>query len=898
MTRSAERARALASTKFHAPPSAQQVIDRPRLFELVDAGTRHTLTVVAAPAGTGKTMLVSSWQRSCAYRDRVVWMTLDETDDKFGLFWSGLLEAIRMCPNPPPGLLRSLGPPPMPGPHKDGADFPARLVNAIGRLSEPLLIVMDDFHVITDAGVLAEIDYVLDHAPEQLRLVLCSRVDPPLRLHRLRLAGQLTEIRSSDLAFRADEAEGLLAGHDLSLRADQLAVLVARTEGWAAGLRLAALTLQQTDDPSRVLADLSGEVGVLADYLLSEVLTRLPSQMREFLLRACMVDRICDDLAVALTGNRDSPRLLAGLARGNVFITAAGTRPVWYRWHQLLAELARKELRWEAPQEIPRLHAVAARWFGDRDLPVEALAHAEQAGDWTYAAALVGGSWQRLLAGGELGTVRVLLDRFPEQTVGAEPQLALARAALHIDDGDPVAAEALTDAAERVLGTETISTMTARDRRAIQVTLAVQRLHYERTLGREYGARQEAERLLAELDAAEPGSWMEHAHRARLRIGLGLVGVNDGDIVATEHHMHQAMIAAGDENLRYLRLSAQPWLAVLACRAGNLEGAMQQALEVIDFADRHGWSGSHSLAAAYWALGRVHYFRDELVEARRGLEHASSLVPESEVVTATLIARVRAQVLCALGDVAGARRVLDDANKLGDGWSSPRWLTIMLAVAEADQRISEGELTAARDLLLEPETPDELSEHRARQVVLADVQLRLGAAAQARKVLAPWMMSPPACLVARVEVAALGAATAAQLGDEAAARDSAELALALAAPQQIRRPFLDCPSALAATLASLVELGVPHSDFALDLLERARVTSIPQQAEHHLVEPLSERELEVLRYLRTRLSKAEIASQLFVSENTIRTHVKSIYRKLDASDRQHALTRAHDFKLL
>jgi LuxR family maltose regulon positive regulatory protein len=481
-------------------------------------------------------------------------------------------------------------------------------------------------------------------------------------------------------------------------------------------------------------------------------------------------------------------------------------------------------------------------------------------------------------------------------------QLALARAALLIDDGEPAEAELLTNAAERILAEDGAGDSSPQ-RRTAEVTVTVQRLHYERLLGRRDGARNDADRLLAELESTGSRTWLEQAHRARLQIGLGLHSAYSGDMAETVLHMRQAQAAAEDPELRYLRLFAQSWLALLVARTGDFDEASRQALEVIDFAVRYGWTASHGLATAYWALGRVHYFRDSMADARRCIEEAASLVPRSEFVTASLIARDHALVLGAMGDVAEAREVLEVAYAAGERWPLPSWLRALLVVAEADQRVSEGEPDAAYELLLGAHSLDDLGDYRTRPVALAEVQLRLGQPLEARRTVAPFVLEPSDALPARVAAVVLDAAAAAELGDKNAARAGMELALDLAAPSQLRRPFVDCPAPIGSTLATLSDLGVPHTDFAVDLLERSplernRVASVTSRHGQNLVEPLSERELEVLRYLRTRLSKAEIASQLFVSENTIRTHAKSIYRKLGASDRRHAVSRAHDLKIL
>ena len=372
------RSGGLLTTKLVAPMPRWRPVPRPRLLRLLEAGTRGPLTVLAAPPGAGKTILLASWMMAGRPPGPVAWLTVDHGDDDPVRFWAHVLAALRESGAvPPDGLLAGLGPPP-----PDAAQgFLVELINGLAELPGPVVLVLDDLHEATGPAVMAGLQFLLRHAPPRFRLVVATRTDPPLSLQRLRVAGQLTEIRAAELAFTPAEAGELLAALGVELPDGELETLWRRTEGWVAGLRLAALSLRDHPDPGRFVAEFAGDDHAVAGYLVEEVLARQPPEVQEFLLRTCVTDRLCGGLADALTDRSDGEQMLVLLEHDHAFTTGLGPGRSWYRYHPLFAGLLRAELHHRWPEDIPELHRRAAAWHAANGMVEEAVDHTLAAGD-------------------------------------------------------------------------------------------------------------------------------------------------------------------------------------------------------------------------------------------------------------------------------------------------------------------------------------------------------------------------------------------------------------------------------------------------------------------------------------------------------------------------------------
>ncbi len=371
----------ILTSKITAPDVPAWAVQRPRITELIAEGARWCqLTVVTGPPGAGKTMAVALW--AAAETGPVAWVGLDEFDNGPGTFWSYVVAALCRSGVALPTELRAL---PQGRDHDDESLL--RLTAALAAQDPPVTLVLDDLHLLTDPGVLKGLDFMLRNAGSALRVVVTSRVDPLLPLHRYRLAGQVTEIRASDLAFSITEAGLLLAQHGSTLTADSLESLTQRTEGWAAGLRLAAISLSTHPDPGQFVKELMAEDSPLICYLVDEVLNVQPPQVREVLLSTCLLEHFSADAAAELTGDEQAAGILASLARTNAFAQPIGCG--WYRYHTLFAEMLRLKLRYEHPDRVALLLRRAARWYQRKGMLADAVRQAARAGDWPLAAAMV-----------------------------------------------------------------------------------------------------------------------------------------------------------------------------------------------------------------------------------------------------------------------------------------------------------------------------------------------------------------------------------------------------------------------------------------------------------------------------------------------------------------------------
>jgi LuxR family maltose regulon positive regulatory protein len=877
----------LLASKLAPPLTAPRLVARPRLLALLETGAHGPLTLVAAPAGAGKTTVLGAWTASRRLPGPVAWLSLDSDDNEPARFWSYVLAALRQSGAvPADGALRRLAPRP-------GADEPflPSLVNGLAELPTPVVLVLDDVHELTHAAVLEGLRFLLRYAPPQLRLVLASRADPPLPLQRMLLSGELTQVRAADLAFTVAEVAELLADHQArpGLSDDDLALLQERTEGWAAGLRLVALSLQRERDPHRFVTELAGDNRSIADYLVGEVLDRLPAELRTFLLRTSVVDELNGDLANALTGRPDGEWTLARLERANAFVVALGSRRAWYRYHELFAGLLRYELRRVAPDEVAGLHRRAARWYGAQGLTLRAVEQELTAGDWRHAADLMAERGLGLVLRGEAATLRQLLGRLPVELVQADPELALLAAADRIASDDLDGASAYLQLARQ---RAELLDDGRRDRFAR--TLATCELGLARLAGG-----------LDEVLAAGPRALALTANggadddaRAVTLAALGWAELWTGDLVGAEAHLREGQAVAVQAGLGLLELDCTSQLAVLHALRGELGQARRTGRKSLELAEEHAWSSFAQAAGGHLALAWVHYQWNDLAEASRYLEQAAASLPVPKRPLTLGIAIVRARLQHARGDLAGAlatvrsaRRELSESRPPGSLW---RWLV----VAEAELRVAAGETRQARALLEQLDEGGPLPAGEA--VARARAQLAEGDPDGATETLAPCLAGtgPPGSLSVLVEAYLLDALASDALTDHDRATASLQRALALVEQEGLRRSFLD-GGAPARSLLARYRDRIPTFEACIDELLRASVEPVSAAGAPlpELIEALTDRERVVLRYLPSMMTYEEIASDLYVSLNTVKSHVQSIYRKLGVSGRRAAVLGAHGFHL-
>jgi LuxR family transcriptional regulator, maltose regulon positive regulatory protein len=884
----------LLASKLGAPSMPGRVVARPRLFALLVAGVERPVTLVAAPAGSGKTMLLTSWMSAVSPPGPVAWLSLDHGDNEPVRFWTYVLAALcRSGALPADSGLQTL----IPSPQGDDALLPS-LLHGVEELASPVVLVLDDVHEITEPRVLHGIEFLVRHAPPQLRLVLSTRADPPLPLHRLLVSGRLTQLRAADLAFTVAEVAELLAEYDYGskLSDDDLAVLQARTEGWAAGLRLAAVSMQHQPDLHRFVMELAGDERSLAGYLVSEVLERQPAELRSFLVRTCVVDQLSAELADALTGRDDGERTLARLERANAFVVALGSRRDWYRYHPLFAGLLRYELRRGAPHEVTELRRRAARWYAGHGLPVDAVQQAVTMRDWGYAAELIAEHGFGLALHGQDQGFRDLLDRLPAGVAGHAPELALLTAAERIasDDGAEASLQ-LAREQERML---------ADDRRPrFTLVLAVCRLLRAGRAGdlldEVLAAGREALAAHAQLGAGDDMGGVAAAARAVALSALGSAELWTGELDAAQVHLQAGQAAALGAGLDDVRLDCLSALALLHAVAGRLSLAVRTGEAAVGLAGKHA-GAAPAVAGALLALALVHYQRDDLATAGRYLERASEgagTAPDQPLRAA--IRMMGEQLRHAQADPVGDMADLGAARQDLAGWDPPQLLSRWLATIEAEPHLAAGDAGSATALPGSVEGGKPAA--AAEAVALARRQLAEGDPAGAVRTLSPLLAGtmPAADLGTRTRAWLLHALASHALDDVDQAAASLRQAVDLAEPEEHRRIFLDAGApgrALVARYREWLDASWPFLDeLAQAALDPAPAAVSPMPA---LIERLSEREQAVLRYLPTMLTFVEIGSELFISVNTTKSHVRSIYRKLGVVGRRDAVRRARQLQLL
>jgi LuxR family maltose regulon positive regulatory protein len=862
------------------PDPPRQFLSRPRLFEQLDRDQRCSLALVSAPAGTGKTTLVADWVTTRG-SDNTEWITFDRDEP----FWPGFVGCLGRLGVPVPATTMPAGDVPL-----DPAVRHA-LASAVAAQEQHVTIVVDGYEV-ESAAVAADLDFLLRHTGHRLRLVLLTRADPVLPLYRYRLDETMTEVRMADLAFTDEEAQALLGQMGVGLSARSTHVLNARTKGWVTGLRLAGRMLAEREDPDSAVEDVGGASGSIAEYLLGEVLAVHPEEIRELLMATSIPDTIQPGLAEALAG-RSAARTIALLVRVNVFIEKVPGHADHYRYHPFFRDLLRAELAYSSPETMDRLQRRAAEWFAEQGLLTPSVRHFVSAGAWKEAVAQVVDSaavGQLVLGDGRDPLVRMLKDVPADLD---EPSAAVVRAALALTHGD-----------EATFGEEIDRARSHRPGasphdKAIDLAVAV--LVALRARFSEDPREAEVLALAAEEvlgDAANRSKVQAHPELAALVFAAkGIAATRQGDLERAGEVFHAGAGAAVEASADPLLVECLGYLAILACCSGDLERASSLASHALRVAADAGIPVADRSAAAQVALAYVDMERFDLraaTEHVRSAERSDFILGDPVPRTFLHVARSRLQV--AQGDRAGALAAVSQA---ASGFVDQRnWLAERLRLELAHLEIG---LEHPESALLEIESLAEGRMAAEAALVAAQAKLKVGDEAGAIELLAV-ACGDQSPVAVRTLAWLVECGRQIRAGAPGRARDALGNALRISAPIQLRRPFHEAPAPVRHLLVADPKLVADH-EWLFEVGGRT-MPRVPRRAAAAVeprsapVESLTPKELEVLGHLAEMLTTEEIAASMYISVNTVRTHVRNILRKLGVSRRNAAVRAARELELI
>jgi LuxR family maltose regulon positive regulatory protein len=910
----------LLRTKLYVPPPRPNLVARPRLIERIDRGLRlgHKLTLISAPAGYGKTTLLSAWWAASESSDRALaWLSLDEGDNDPARFWTYVICALQSL-QPDLGQealsqLQAPQPPPLEG-------LLTQLLNQIAETFPPspsspqLILLLDDYHVIETPAIHEALTFLVDHLPPQLHLFIATRADPTLPLPRLRARGQLTEIRAADLRFTAEEAAAFLnqtMGLDLTVA--DVAILESRTEGWIAGLQLVALSMRSSEDPSDFIAELTGSDRFILDYLAAEVLRQQPASRQGFLLRTSILDRLCGPLCDAVLNNDEpgsSQRTLKELDAENLFIVPLDNERRWYRYHRLFADFLRSRLHLIHPDRVSTLHRRAAAWYEGRDLDAEAIEHALQGRDLDRAARLIEGTTHALLMRGEVTTLLNWLEQLPLDLVRSRPRLSVSAAEALTVAGQLDQVEMYLSWAEEGLREYPAPTDTVQGQiYALRAYIAFFRgdvLHAARLARQAYALLPEDDAFLRSV-----ASWF-----------VGLTQLFGRDITAADEALTESIdlgTAAGSPLTTLLSIFVQGHLEILRGHLHQAEALFHQGQRQVEPEgappDVVLSSASPALSLVYQGLGNLHREWNDLETAERYLNHGIVLAQrwgngEVLVDTYALLARVKR----AQGEPDLAEDALRRAEAVVEAGQVSPLTGRQVRAFRARFWVMEGNLDAAASWAAAWEQaarlPDDVQSalflrwiEESAMVQLLLAQRKFDAALDVlNRLIQRAETSEWGGIL--IELLALQALALKGKGEIHQALVVLDRALALGEPEGYVRTFVDLGAEMAHLLRQATGRGVGGSyarqllgtiEAELDQLFAAPSASAAAEA---LIEPLTDREHEVLRLIAAGLTNQQIAEELVIAHSTVKTHINNLYGKLDVSRRTQAVARARELGLL
>ena len=900
----------LLMTKLFVPRAQTDAVIRPRVINQLEAGLRRRLTLISAPAGFGKTTLVSNWRHLEPQEGvAVAWLSLDEYDNDAGRFLTYLIEALHRA-SPDIGanaraLMQSA-----PGVQMDL--IMTGLINDIGALPGQFVLVLDDYHLINNQQIHSAMEYLIEHMPPQLHVILICRADPPLPLAKWRARGEMVDIRATDLRFTIDETENFLQSSlSQSIDHEDIVVLEQRTEGWVAGLQLAAISMRDRSDIHTFIHSFSGQHRHIFDYLVDEVLDHESPETQEFLLQSSLFRRFTADLCNQVTDRRDSHLMLEYLERSNLFIASLDNERRWFRYHQLFADLLRRRLHQTQPDIIPNLHRRASIWFEEHGDPVEAAWQAIAGEDWDRASRLIETYEQALFNQGRSKTILELTEAVPDAIVLSRPRLLSVRGWTNILNGRPQRSWRDLAALGNLLGEMERDPLRSNELSGLEWRLirgslasaqamnAILENDFQATLELANEALQQLPEDQFEMRAMTTG----------LRAQSFWLS---GDLQSSAEDSQETVKLSQLTNAPLFQIIGLLSVASIDAEWGRFDRAAQVYRQAIEYADSRGLS--------MWQFtGRVMSFQSEVPYERNNLEEALEIAKRGrEVIHPWSVSHAYdisylhlARVHFALGDFDSARAVLDQAppySNLGPGLTEVAQVEGLQALID----IATGErehLEAIEHELLAPMSDllDSIWLWTPALRFRGQVLNALGRHADAVSILAPlfdicidrgWTRQA-------VQVGSDLSVSHAALGDQDAAATTFERVLERAEPNGFIRSILDAGAGIESVISSALAGRAAEgnaSNYLNRLLQLSREESRRQPAgpaaQHELIEPLSDREIEVLRLIAAGHTNAAIADELFVVVGTVKAHAHNIYSKLGVRNRTQAVNRARDLRII
>jgi LuxR family maltose regulon positive regulatory protein len=891
-----EQSKLLLRTKFYVPPIRSIQIARPRLFDLINGSLGRALILVSAPAGYGKTTLVSRWLKETQIPS--AWLSLDDGDNDPIRFLQYLLAAlvpiVPSIENDLPGILQGIRP-------AQFEDVMTLLTNELAAFSDPFVLVLDDFHVIHSEAVLKIISYLLEHLPPQMHLALLTRTDPPLPLSRLRVRGQLLDIRADQLRFtQAEIAAFLNETMGLTLSANDLSAMEARTEGWIAGLQLAALSMQGCKDIHGFVSAFTGSHHYVMDYLTEEVLRLQPKKVGTFLLQTSILDRLCGPLCEAVVDADtaepiDGQGMLESLEEMNLFTIPLDDERHWYRYHHLFADVLRKRLEHQYPHLLPELYRRASQWYEQNGFIAETIQHAIVAGDQERAAQLIEQNGCLLLMSGEVATLLNWTDSIEFQSE-TRPWLAVQKAWALALTGDLDRIEPTLQVPEKLLA----PLEPTPEVRTLRGTIAAARAHCANSRGNTQLAAEYAQEALRQLPDCSSICQSIRSVSTSILGDASWINGNLGE--AIQAYTEAIKIGRGANNLNMV-IIANSHIADILMEQGQLHRAADTYAQSLLRAVRPDGQRSPLAGKIYAGMGRLSYEWNRLDDAEQNIRQCVELSQIwGDIGQQAYAHAIQARLEQARNNPETAQEAVQKAELLiGEHPLSPHW-SIQVRSELARVWLAQGNLERLSQCIQKRglKIKDEIPYQRESEYVLLLRVLLARGEHEAAIILSNRLLQQAETtgqMRLAIEALILQALALQEKKETEGALAALEKALSLAMPEGYVRMFLDEGEAMTRLLCQAQSRRVGSSYAAVLLSKIGKTSGMKQPSMQLLIEPLTTREVEVLKLIEAGCSNQNIAGQLVISIPTVKRHISNIYAKLGVESRTQAVAIGKELKI-